>query len=82
MEIEFYYDSRGDPKSLLVINKVGILRRLYTPFRVLCLTSIQDIAPGTQLYVDEVYGGLDGELYFIIFKQPYLHKHFRLLVQF
>ena len=82
MELEYYYDPRGDPRSLLVINRVGILRRIYTPFRVQCITPIHSMTPGTQVYVDEVHGGLHGELYFMIFKQPYQHKHFRLLVQF
>lgn len=82
MATEYYHDPQGDPRSLIVINREGIMRRLYTPFRVLCIQHVGSLAEGTQFYVNEVHGTIKGELYFVIFKQPFLHKHFRLLVEF
>lgn len=82
MTIEFFYDPTGDPKSLLVVNKVGVLRRVYAPFKVICIKPVENIAKDTQVYVDAVFSTINGELYFFIFWNPYPHTCFRLLIQF
>ena len=82
MTNQYYHDPRGDPKSLLVVNRIGVLRRIYTPFKVKCVIPVVGISAGALVYVEEVQGSYNGELYFIIFKQPHLHKHFQLLMNF
>ena len=82
MTDEYFHDPRGDPKSLLVVNSLGVMRRLYTPFKVICVIPVVGISSGTHVYVDEVQGSITGDLYFIIFKQPHLHHHFQLIVKF
>ena len=49
--IVYYYDSF----SIAVINPSGKLRRLYTPFMVKCVKSIDDIHENSCVYVQEVY---------------------------
>ena len=82
MSIQFYHDSRGDPKTLLVVNSIGLMRRLYTPFRAKCIVSVGAISKDTLVYVEAVLGGVNGELYFFVFERPYRHIHFQLLIKF
>ena len=82
MDTHFYQDHKGDTKSILVVNAVGIMRRVYAPFKVVCIIGIAGIGPGTQVYVDEVKGSLNGQLYFVIFQRSYPHRNFRLTIKF
>ena len=82
MSDQFFHDPRGDPKSLLVINPLGVISRIYTPFKVICVIPVVGISTGAQVYVDEVQGFSKGDLYFFIFKQPYSHKNFQILIKF
>lgn len=82
MSIQFYHDPRGDPKTLLVVNSVGLMRRLYTPFRVRCIVPVEGITKDTLVYVDAVLGSIQGDVYFLVFEKPYRHIHFQLLIKF
>lgn len=48
------FNSMVDPYSIMVINQKGYLRKLYTPFRVLCVDPINSIPRNTWCYVDKV----------------------------
>lgn len=61
--------------SVLLVNAKGRLKKLYTPFRVICTEPHGALTVGTRLYVDEVYATNKDELVYIINGQSYLHKN-------
>ena len=80
--MDIFNDPRGDPQSLLVVNNAGIMRRIYAPFKVLCVKPVNAISEGTQVYVEAVLSDTHANIYFLIFQQPHPHSHFRLLIKF
>lgn len=74
-----YYD---EGFSILTINDKGKLKRIYTPFRVVCVIAVEGILPNTQVYVDEVRWNDEGMLFYVIFQKPYNHSHFYILMKF
>lgn len=73
-----YYHSN----ALLVINSKGLIRVLYTPFRVLCGVSINRIPQNTWVYVEEVYSNEKDELQYLIYGAIYSYKHFTIPIQY
>jgi hypothetical protein len=73
-----YYKSN----ALLVVNAKGLIRVLYTPFRVLCPIPFENLPGNTWIYVDEVCSNEKDELIYLIYRQPYSHTHFRLQISF
>lgn len=73
-----YYHSN----ALLVINSKGLIRILYTPFRVLCNDEIKSIPQNTWVFVEEVYSNQRDELQYVIFGVVYSYKHFKIPIQF
>jgi len=73
-----YYNSN----TLLLVNPRGQIRKLYAPFRVLCLSAVGGIAMNTWVYVDEVLSNQKDELQYVIFGQAQSYKHFKLPVSF
>lgn len=71
-QIDLNYDSY----SMLVMNKQSEVRRLYTPFSVLSIESIDDIKMGCILYVDEIYTDEDDILLYKIMGNLYCYKYF------
>ena len=71
-----------DPFSILIINRTGRLRRLYTPFKVLCLTDIGNIKATMGVYIDEVATNDRDELVYLIAGTAYNHNNFRILAVF
>ena len=69
----FYYYNKN---TLFVINSMGKMRVLYTPFRVISQVSLGLLPANTHLYVDEVFCKVSGELYYCIFENTYSYKHF------
>ncbi|BAV06177.1 hypothetical protein FLA_2193 [Filimonas lacunae] len=67
---------------MLVINPAGVIRKLYTPFRVTCIIPVADIPLHAWVYVDEVWCNVQDELYFIIFGQIHHYRHFKIAVCF
>jgi hypothetical protein len=63
------------PDSLLVIDKLGALRRIYTPFKAICLVTFPDIRQGEKVSVDAIKLTVEikevfmvkGTAYYIIF---------------
>ena len=68
----YYFDSF----SILVVNKESKIRRLYTPFEVLCIESVDDIKLGGIYDVDEVFPDEDDILLYKIKGNLYAYKHF------
>lgn len=77
--MRIYADPSGSSKWVWIINKDGVMKQLFTPFRVVCIISTAQIKRNSQVYVEDVYGGLNGDLYFLIFNQPIPHRHFVIL---
>jgi len=73
-----YYNSN----ALLLVNAKGLIRVLYTPFRVLCKVDLGNIQKGTWVYVDEVGSNERDELIYNVYGQLYSYKQFRLQISF
>ena len=73
-----YYHSN----ALLVINTKGLIRVLYTPFRVLCNSASGRIPLNTWVYVEEVYSNQKDELQYLIYGAIHSYHHFILPIQF
>jgi hypothetical protein len=74
----FYHDTR----SILVINPKGRIRKLYTPFKVQCITLTGRYAPGRWVYVEEVQSSQADQLIYLINGSPYPHHYFRITIRF
>ena len=74
-QIDLNYDSY----SMLVMNKQSEVRRLYTPFSILSIESIDDIKMGCILYVDEIYTDEDDILLYKIMGNLYCYKYFNIM---
>ena len=71
----FYCDSQ----SVFLINPIGRLRQLYTPFNVVRIFPNGD--SGTHVYVvDEVKSTRDDRLIYIINDKPYYHSDFAIII--
>ena len=73
-----YYDSY----SILIINQQSKMRRVYTPFKVLCIESIDELMENSTLYVDEVFEDEDDLLLYKICGNLYAYNHFTIQVKF
>lgn len=73
-----FYDSF----SIAVINPYGKLRRLYTPFLVKCIASIDEIQENSCVYVDQVFKDPDDILSYMIGGNLYPYSNFRISINF
>lgn len=73
-----YYDNY----SILIINQQKKLRRIYVPFRVICIHPIEQIQINAWLYVDEVIEDEDDLLLYKIGGNLYPYAHFTIIVNF
>jgi len=71
-----------DTYSVLVINGTGRIRRLYTPFKVLCTKAVDDLHQNTSLFVDEVFEDPDDLLLYKINGNLYAYKYFTIQIKF
>ena len=71
-----------DGFSVLVINQAGRIRRVYTPFPVICVTSVDTFQIGTTLYVSEVFEDADDLLLYKISGNLYVFHHFTININF
>jgi len=71
-----------DPHSILVINKQGLMKRLYCPFGVVSISQIGQIPPLTKMIVEEVKASIQDILIYIINGKPYKYRDFHILMQF
>ena len=73
-----YYDSF----SITVINPCGKMRRLYCPFVVKCIASIDNIEENSSVYVEEVFKDPDDLLSYMISGNLYPYSNFRISINF
>ena len=71
-----------DSFSIAVINPSGKMRRLYCPFMVKCIASIDEIQEKSCLYVDQVFKDIDGQLSYLIGGSIYNYSNFRISINF
>ncbi len=65
--------------SILVIGRSGKLKRLYCPFKVVCLVNFPDIGKGEKVAVDAVKLTLEVKEVYIIKGVAYYIVYFRIL---
>lgn len=68
--------------SLVVVNEKGKLRRIYTPFRVLCFSSSGNITKNTWVYVTKISANDKRELLYLIGEEYHLFESFRIYINF
>lgn len=68
--------------SLLVINENGKIRRIYTPFKVLAITSIGTVTKNTWVFVQKIALNEKHQLLYVINGDPYLYDSFRIYINF
>lgn len=68
--------------SILIVNSLGRMRRLYTPFRVTCREDYLGLRKGMSIYVDEVGATDQDELLFITNAGIYAHSRFTIVASF
>ena len=73
-----YYDSF----SIAVINPSGKMRRLYTPFMVKCISTIDNIQVNSFVYVDEVYKDPHELITYKICGNVYPYSYFRISINY
>jgi hypothetical protein len=73
-----YYDSF----SIAVINPSGKMRRLYCPFLVKCIATIDVIQEDSFVYVDQVFKDLDDKLTYLIGGNLYAYSNFTISINF
>jgi len=73
-----YYDSF----SVAVINTKGQIRRVYCPFIVKCMKTVDDIQENSTVYVDQVFNDPDDLLNYLIGANLYPFSHFRINITF
>ena len=73
-----YYDSF----SIAVINPSGKMRRLYCPFLVKCIATIDEIEENSSVYVDQVFKDPDEILTYLIGSKLYAYSNFRISINF
>jgi len=67
--------------DMLVIDKKGLLRRIYCPFHVICLVSFPDIKQGERVPVDAVKLTVEVKEVFIIKGTAYYIIYFKILLE-
>jgi len=77
-----YTISYGSGNSILLVNALGKIRQLYTPFRVKVIESVDGLKEGSFIYVDEVGCTSDDKLVFFTQTGAYLHTSFRIVASF
>ncbi len=68
--------------SLLVINEQGRIRRIYTPFRVLCINPSGSIVKNTWVDVQKISVNDKYQLLYFIGEQYHLYESFRIYINF
>jgi hypothetical protein len=67
--------------SILVINGSGKLRRIYCPFRVICLVDFPDITKGEKVSADAVKLTVEVKEVFVIRGIAYYIIYFKIILE-
>lgn len=73
-----YYDSF----SVAVINTKGQIRRVYCPFIVKCIKTVDDIQENSVVYVDQVFKDPEELLTYLIGGNIYPYSNFGITIKF
>lgn len=76
------FKSLIDPFSIMVINQQGYLRKLYCPFRVLCIESYDSIPWNTWCFVDRVGADPKELILYKINGREIPYRHFQIYIAF
>ena len=74
----YFYNSN----AIVVVNPQGLIRVLYCPFRVQCISPINHIPMNMWVYVEEVLHTKEDELVYQICGQVYPYSNFKIEVNF
>jgi hypothetical protein len=80
--MEVFYN---DINSILVINPKGMIRKLYTPFRVYCIANAAKVAKTANeswVYVDEVHTDSTDKILYLINGEFYPYSRFHIKIHF
>lgn len=80
--MEDYTVSYCDHSSILIVNSLGKIRQLYTPFRVTCKTDGLGLTKGSSVYIEEVASAEGDGLLFITNTGTYPHSCFTIVASF
>lgn len=69
-------------KSMMVVNRSGLIRVLYVPIYIVCIRPIGDFRINHHLYIEAIEEAPDGGLFYIIFQTPYPHSYFSVELKF
>ena len=67
--------------NMLVIDKKGLLRRIYCPFQVICLVTFPEIKQGDQVSVDAIKLTIEVKEVYIIRGTPYYIIYFKIILE-
>jgi hypothetical protein len=67
--------------NMLVIDESGRLRRIYCPFRAVCLVTFPDIKEGEKVFVDAIKLTVEVKEVFIIKGTAYYIIYFNILLE-
>jgi len=76
------FKSLIDPFSIMVINQKGYLRKLYCPFRVLCIEYYDNIPRNTWCFVDRVAADPKELILYKINGREISYRHFQIYISF
>ncbi|SEP49232.1 hypothetical protein SAMN05660816_06922 [Niastella yeongjuensis] len=71
-----------DNNSILLINHVGLLRKLFCPFMVRCRVEYDNLKPGMQVWVEEVAVNAKDELLYSVLGKFYSYNLFEIKIFF
>lgn len=77
-----YAVSYGGGDSILLVNALGRIRQLYTPFRVKVVQDVEGLKQGMFVYLEEVASDPQYKLIFITNAGAYLHSSFKIVASF
>ena len=71
-----------DANSILLVNKNGIIRKLYCPFQVKAIKDYETFSKDAVLWVDQVASNEKNQLVYWIMQKAYIHKQFEIIAGF
>ena len=77
MHYQYYH-----PNILLLVDRKGNIRRLFTPFRAKSIVQHSSLKLNTIVYIDEVMTNEKDELLFSILGEIYPYNYFKLIIRF
>jgi hypothetical protein len=67
--------------SILVLDKKGALRRIYCPFKAICLVTFPEVKQGEKVSVDAVKLTVEVREVFLIKGIPYYIIYFKIILE-